>query len=386
MMNKTPDDIRELIDRYRVIVHSEKNRRNRALWADWPAVSGEGAPFPITIEPEAPMWGDILGFGLTRFYNDAAEYVRRNLQICLWRFERWDENTPLELKIRIWMGVSFEASLFGARTGYSEHECPWLIGGPVVGGREDLDRLGPPDFRTSGLMPKAHELYERIVEMLPEDFEVEFPDWERSPFGVCNHLRTTENFLVDMLQDPEFAHRQIEFMTACRKQWIGERAAFLGREVEPGVLLNDEVNGELFPPWMYESFALPGEIELGRDQGVTYWHSCGDVTDFLPLIRRIPGLEVFHVGPVTDVAAAARQMDGMALQVCLDPMRDVQRTDDESIRRRMRGIVAACRRRAFTVRADGLHTISTLQRELSVIDHWFDVAREVRDEVAPTSR
>lgn len=381
-MKHAPKDILDLVDRFDAAERSEKNQSKRARWHGWPRQLDEPGGFPLTIEPEAPMWGDILGFDLVRFYKDPEEYLRRNLEMALFRFDRWDEDTPLERRIRIWMGVSFEASLFGARTRYGERQCPWLSGPPVVSNEACFERLERPDFRASGLMPRAHEFYGHIRRILADDFEVDFPDWERSPFGVCNHLRGTENLLVDMVQQPPFARRQIDFMTDCRKGWASDRAAFLGREVEPGVLLNDEVNGELFPPPMYEEFVLPGEIELGEFQGITYWHSCGKVTDFLELIRQVPGLEVFHVGPRTDITTAARRMEGTALQVCLEPVTDVQRADDRHIAERLRHIATACGGKAFTIRADGLHTIGALEMELAAIDHWLDMARAVRDELA----
>jgi hypothetical protein len=379
-MESTPEDILDLIERFRLAEQSEKNRRTRDLWHRWPTEVSAPPAFPITIAPEAPMWADILGFGLVRFYQDPEEYLRRNLQMALYQFDHWDDDTPLEKRIRIWMGVNFEASLFGARTRYSDTECPWITGGPLIDSEEDFRRLEPPDFQTSGLMPRAHEMYRRIRRMLPEDFAVDFPDWERSPFGVCNHLRGTENLLMDMVAEPDFATLQVEFMTACRKQWVARRAEFLEIDLPPGVLLNDEVNGELFPPKLYEQFGLPGDIEIGEFQGVTYWHSCGNVTAFLPLIRRVPGLEVFHVGPRTDLNAAAREMTGLALQICLDPMQDVQRADENHIRSRIGHIMEACRGKAFTVRADGLHTVDTLERELKAIDHWLAVASAVREE------
>ena len=383
-----PSDMGQLLDRIRQAEQSPKNVRTRSLWKGWQRTAGgefderpgQSPSFPITIEPEAPLWADILNFSLVRFYNDPEEYLRRNMQMSLYRFEHWDEDTCIARRIRIWMGVSFEASLFGAETHYGEGQCPWL-GGRVVRSREDFERLQVPDFQSSGLMPQAHRFYERIREILPDDFDVDFPDWERSPFGVCTHLRGTEDMLVDLVQDPDFARAQLRFMTDCRKEWARMRAEFLGQDVQPGVLLNDEVNGALFPPRLYEEFILPGEIKLGQFQGINYWHSCGKTTDFLPLIRQIPGLEIFHVSPWTDVARGADEMQGLALQVCMDPVKDVQRASDDHIRQRIKRIAAACRATPFTIRADGLHTIDTVEKELEAIAHWLALAKQMRSNV-----
>ncbi len=328
------------------------------------------------------MWADILGFSLRRFFTDPREYLRRTLQKDIYRFNRWKEHTCIERIISIWLGVGFEPSLFGVEVVYQDKVSPWIAKKPIINCREDLDALQKPDFHTSGLMPLAHRFYGEMGELVPEDFSVEFPDWQRSPFGVCCHLRGMENFLVDMIQAPEFATAQLRFVTDCRKGWRKERARFLGESIGPGVLYNDEVSGQVFPPRLYEEFILPTEVELGELESVVYWHSCGDTTHFLELIRRIPGLQMFHVGPWTDVSRAAEVMDGIALQVCLNPVKDVQRADDEHIRTRLEDICDACSGKPFTIRADGLHTIDTLERELQAIDRWLEIAQNVREERA----
>lgn len=383
MAERLPDDIHELVDLVREANESPENVRRQSLWEHWGPTtdrgSSDGLAFPITIEPEAPLWADILEFSLVAFYQDPAEYLRRNLQMMLYRLEHWREDTPVEKRIRVWMGVSLEASLFGATTHYGEGNCPWL-GPPIAASPEALLDLPRPDFRTSGLMPHAHRMYGEIRELLPDDFDVDFPDWERSPFGVCVHLRGTEDMLVDLIQDPDLARDQVQFVADCRMQFATDRAEFLGRPVEPGVLLNDEVNGDLFPPALYEQLILPAEKQLGGFQGIRYWHSCGKVTDFVELVHEIPGLEVFHVSPRTEEAPAAEAMADKALQVCLDPVADVQRASDEHITGRIGQIISDCSPTPFTIRADGLHTIDTLERELGAIDHWLELALAAREE------
>ncbi|MFP4106442.1 MAG: hypothetical protein ACLFVU_10170 [Phycisphaerae bacterium] len=62
--------------------------------------------------------------------------------------------------------------------------------------------------------------------------------------------RQTDNIteLIDLFRQAEagetFARRQLRFITDCRKQWVRDRAKFLGQSIQPGVLLNDEVNGD----------------------------------------------------------------------------------------------------------------------------------------------
>ena len=49
------------------------------------------------------------------------------------------------------------------------------------------------------------------------------------------HIRGMENLLEDMIDDPEFTHRLMRFITDSRKKWVAERAKFLGKPVERGI-------------------------------------------------------------------------------------------------------------------------------------------------------
>ncbi len=155
-----------------------------------------------------------------------------------------------------------------------------------------------PDFYRSGLMPLAHQYYEVIGELIDNDFNVVFPEWGRRSFGVATHIRGYENFLSDMISNPKFAHRILRLITDTRKEWITERAKFLGKCKGKGNIYNDEVNCPSLSPELYEEFALPYELELSDFHGgILYFHSCGDTTKLLPLIAKINTIEMFHVGP-----------------------------------------------------------------------------------------
>jgi len=76
---------------------------------------------------------------------------------------------------------------------------------------------------------------------------------------------------------------------------------------------------------MYKELVLPYEKELCEFHGgISYWHSCGDITLLLELIREIPEIELLHVGPWTSLEAAARIFKNTPLEKCLHPVRDVQ--------------------------------------------------------------
>jgi hypothetical protein len=387
------DTIKRLLGRVREIAACPKNQERAAYWepaADRAMDHWRGTPrprrglphAPITVEPEVTLWRKILGFDIRSYYTDPVVYLTNYLRMLIYRYENWDDQTVIGLQVPIWLGVTLESSLFGARTVYTDNDYPWLDREPALRRREDLDRLPMPDFRTSGLMPLVHRYFEEIRELVDDDVTVSFHEWGRSPFGVAFHIRGMENLLADMMDDPHFTHRLMRFITDARKSWASQRAAFLGRPVEKGNLYNDEVNTPTLSPALYDEFVLPYEQELSEFHGgILYWHSCGETTAMVPSIARIPRLEMFHVGPWTDGKVCMKVFKGaVPLEFCLHPVKDVQQADAAWIEKRLRSIAGACDGAAYTVRADGIQIVQGVDKDLAVLKEWLSAANRVLKE------
>jgi uroporphyrinogen-III decarboxylase len=379
-----------LMDRVEEIAKSPKNLEKKKLWkntGDSATDHWRGMPerreklprTPITAEPETTLWGELLDFDTSSFYSDPVVYLEKFLEITIYRHEHFDEDTVVGNEIPIWLGVTLESSLFGAQTVYAKGSYPWIARDPVIRGEVDLAKLDTCDFRTSGLMPLAHTFYEVIGDLTRGRFKVVFPEWGRSPFGVATHIRGYENFLVDIIDNPSFAHRILSLITQARKRWTTERAGFLGKSVGKGNIYNDEVNCPSISPTMYEEFALPYEKELEEFHGgILYWHSCGNTTAMIPSLAQLKTLQMYHVGPWTDVEEAVRFFGNrVALEVCLHPVRDVQQASEQEMRQVLSRISRACGQTAFTVRADGLQKIYNLTNDVEMIQRWTRIAREV---------
>ncbi len=391
------DEIRALMESVRVAVDSAENERRRGLWVEqtgqardhWrgvPRPRSEAGCAPLTIEPENAMWARLLGFNLKDYYTAPLTYLAAQLRMKLYHVERLKDDSAIGKEVPIWLGVPFEPSLFGMEVVYEEDKDPWIGRRPILENDRDLGRLSRPDFRSSGLMPVAHRMYEEIGQVLDEDFSVVFPEWGRSPFAVALHLRGMDQILADMVCNPSFVHELVAFITACRNEWTEERARFLGQPIGKANLYDDEVNCPLLSPGLYEECVLPYEMQVSEFcGGVAYWHSCGDTTKLVSLINRIPGLEMFHVGPWTSVREAAAVLRReVALEVCLHPLRDVQDTDAESAAARLEQIAQDAGDRAFTVRADGLQVLTSPDNEMARISRWREIARGVLAGAAAT--
>ena len=182
-----------------------------------------------------------------------------------------------------------------------------------------------------------------------------------------------------MINNPQYAHKILRIITDVRKEWISQRAKFLGKGVGKGNLYNDEVNCPTLSPKLYEEFALPYELELSDfHDGILYFHSCGDTTKLLPSISKIETLEMFHVGPWTDVTRAMETFKGkVPLEICLHPLRDVQKATEIEMENRLNDIASSCDGSPYTVRADGLQVIGNIETDLLKIKKWISLANSI---------
>jgi hypothetical protein len=192
-----------------------------------------------------------------------------------------------------------------------------------------------------------------------------------------------EQFLADLCEQPEPTRELLRAVTDARLTWTQRRTEFLGQD-EPGAanLYNDCIGAETLSPRMYEEFVLPEEMRLGQFHGaVAYWHSCGTTHDFARFVARLPNLTMYHVGPPTDVRRVREALGtGVALEVCLDPVADVQLSDRGAMQRRLQAIAEAADGAPLTIRADGLQLLNGLEEDLGKIREFIEAAHAVLEE------
>ena len=387
----TDAEIGALIERVLEICDSDENLARAAKWApqpDWardhwrgvPLPPSAGAGVPFTVEPENAFWAHILGFDIGRYYADPRIFLQARLQMSIYRFEHFDDHSVIGDDIPIWFGTPFETSLFGMPWEFTSGNDPWIGRRPVVNSLEDLRRLPPIDFHNSGLMPHAHRFHNELCELTDGRLAVTFPEWGRGPMGVACQLRGIAPFLADICEQPELVRELMGTVTDARIMWTQRRTEFLG-QAEPGAanLYNDCIGSETISPRMYEEFVLPEEMRLGEYHGaIAYWHSCGTTEGFAPFVARLPKLTMYHVGPHTNVRKVREALGAnVALEVCLDPVGDVQMSDPPAMRDRIRAIAEAADGAPLTIRADGLQLFNGLDQDLGKIREFTEAAKAV---------
>ena len=113
------DSIKELTETIDQLIYSPRNQRIIKAWKKqdytakdhWrgiPLPSAKSGMIPFTVEPELPMWAQILEFDVQEFYSNPKYYLENTLRMIIYRFENFQDFICVEKTIPIWLGVSLD--------------------------------------------------------------------------------------------------------------------------------------------------------------------------------------------------------------------------------------------------------------------------------------
>jgi len=92
-------------------------------------------------------------------------------------------------------------------------------------------------------------------------------------------------------------------------------------------------------------------------------------------IRDIPRIDMFHIGPWTDLKKSKEVFaENSALEKCLMPTADIQLASRTQMEAKLDEIRSVLDGSSYTVRADGLQVINSLETDLTVIKQWIKIA------------
>lgn len=325
----------------------------------------------------------ILDINCDDYYQKGDEQLYHQLRYALWEYENLKCHRYFENAVFIGMGSVFEASMFGAKIHYLTTAAPWIDEKEhIIEKKSDLLKVKPFDFFKTGLCEKVHVFYEFMKKQTAGyDVRVMFPVTMRSPFSTAIMVRGFNELLMDIIDDPEFVKDLMRVITDYLKEYAKRRAEFLGEPMPKCYLFNDEVSTPMISNDMYVSLFLPYEIELAEYcNGVKYWHSCGVTDVFYESVNTLPGLRMMHVGPWSDVRKAAEVFSkkDIALEICINAVKDVYERTESEMREKLQSIKDACDGKVrYSVRADGFGIIDTVEKAMNKITLWNRVASEV---------
>ncbi|MFW5980576.1 MAG: uroporphyrinogen decarboxylase family protein [Halanaerobiaceae bacterium] len=151
-----------------------------------------------------------------------------------------------------------EAEAMGVEVKYPDNEEIPSLTGNLIQEKADLGKLKIPDPETDARMPLFLKAVERINRGIGN--EVMVNGTVTGPFTLAAILRGFENFITDILTDPEFASKIME-LTA--KVSLKYSSAFLKRGV--GVSVNESwISPPLLSPDLFRKYVFEKEKEIIR--------------------------------------------------------------------------------------------------------------------------
>ncbi len=386
------DELKSLLEQYKTVVETPKNKSNREYWDNWDEPyllerwrgrAKDKHRVPFTMAMDISGYAPVVGIDCEAYYSDAQENLAGQLKYALWEFEHLDCHRYFEGTVFGSFGSVFEAAFFGAKFEYLKNQAPWYDEKQhVFEDKAELLKIKPFDFYHTGLMPQAIEFYEHHrAAAEPFGLNAMFPVTMRSPFSTAIMLRGFENLLMDIYDDPSFFHDLLSAVTESIAEFSRKRAEYLGEPMPDGFLFNDEISYPMISDQVYREMILPHEIALARLWGgVRYWHSCGVTQEVYESVSTLPGLKMMHIGPWSDIAKAAEVFGkkDIAIEICLNSNRDMYDKMEEEMREQLRGIRNLCDGKVrYSVRCDGIAILNSQEECMQKMKEWNRAAKEV---------
>lgn len=273
----------------------------------------------------------------------------------------------------------------------------------------DIEKLRPPwhgidEARTA---ENAGKLADAIGDILPVNVDraPAYRMWTGDLSTDLGYLRGIENFMVDMLDNPEWLHRLLAFMRdgILRTHEQAEAAGdwglgahqnqampYAGELRDPAANVNGVRRKDLWgymaaqeltavSPEMHDEFMLQYQLPILKEFGLVAYGCCEDLTRKIDMLRQIPNLRRIAVSPFANVAKCAEQIGrDYVISYRPSPADMVSYGFDAArIRSILKRDLAACRGCHVDIT---LKDVETVGRDPHRVKEWVRVAREVSSE------
>ncbi|MFC1717898.1 hypothetical protein ACFL6S_29830 [Candidatus Poribacteria bacterium] len=230
--------------------------------------------------------------------------------------------------------------------------------------------------------------------------------WSADLSTNLGSLRGIENFMMDMMDHPQWLHQMVSFMSdsVLRAHDQAEEAGDWGlcahqnqamtyaEELEdPAANHNGVKRGQLWgymaaqefalvSPAMHDEFLLQYQIPILSKFGLAAYGCCEDLTQKIDILRQIPNLRRIAVSPFADVARCAEQIGrDYVLSYRPSPADMVSYGyDPDRIRKILKPDLEAAKHCHVDIT---LKDVETVQSDPDRVHNWVKITRQVIDEV-----
>lgn len=220
------------------------------------------------------------------------------------------------------MDLTVEAEALGLDISFSENENP-AVRDHSIKTEEDLESVRLRYRGISGRMP----LFIKVVEGLAKDLSIVKGAYTIGPFTLAGELMGVGELSMNVILNPDLAHKFIEFTTSVIKDYA---EALLDAGADVIVVL--EPSAVMLSPKQFEEFSGRYFSSLVRElKSPLLLHICGDTTHLLEKMSETGAIGL-SLDSLVDLKEASRIVpDSIALIGNLDPVRVFLQSTPEEV-------------------------------------------------------
>jgi MtaA/CmuA family methyltransferase len=277
----------------------------REQWEVFKAVAKGrwNGPPPVALIVDSPWIPGHAGLGHLDYYLDPEAWFQANLGLL--------REFPEVIFLPSWWveyGMAAEPGAVGSRITFWPDQPPAVA--PAIARIEDVERLEKVNPSTDGLMALALHRYRKAAPRIREAGYIVPMVASRGPVCTAAFLRGVTDFMTDLVDNPEAAHKLLEFTTGLVIDWLRAQAEAAGDTVD-GILVLDDIVGFLSRP-RYLDFAAPYLKRITAAfpaEWVKVYHNDANIR---PFAAELPdtGFDVLNWSHNLDVADAMAKTGG----------------------------------------------------------------------------
>ena len=336
------------------------NEEVEAVWEAYHARRPVRVPLRFGENPRFTMFNHPANPNATTFEEYSADpdvMIERQIEHQAWVRENIRQDAPMGRPVDGWtLWVDFqnyyEAAWYGAEIRYHDGQVPDTLPPLADNSRKRaLLDADPPDPFEHGSGPRMWDIYEHMLRRKRQGIaydglpiaHIDPPaGGTDGPLTLCCNLRGAAEFILDLVEDPEYADEMLDFVTETAVARIKAYRERTGGDPRPagGGLADDSI--QLISTEMYVERILPHHRRLLAElygDGPHGIHLCGDATHHFPTIRDELNVQSFDTGYPVDFAQL-REDVGPEVQIQGGPSVPLLQTSTpDAVRERTREIL-----------------------------------------------
>jgi uroporphyrinogen decarboxylase len=281
---------------------------------------------PMALIIDSPWIPGYLGLNHMDYYLDPELWFQSNLKVH-------NEYPEIIFVPSWWMeyGMAAEPSALGAKIKFWQNNTPSEY--HTLYQVEDIEKFPEYEVECDAFMAMTLHRIKMHKQRILDQGEILPLVTSRGPLCTAGFVRSTTEFMIDIVEKPEWAHKLIDRCTSLIIDWLKAQAKNMGGTVE-GIFILDDIVGFINEEH-YLEFAHPylkKICDAFPKDWIKIYHNDAEITACLDHLPDC-GFNVLNWGKQTDIAEVkARVGDRMCLMGNVNPLEIAVRGTPEEVR------------------------------------------------------